>query len=273
MALVTLKPGIFNKGKKVGDVVFESEKKVPKRTGRARAPKPKQKAVTQTSAANPPATATGGGGKGGLPTNPRFNTPAAGSDNLPVPRSASGVAKMRAGRAGRAEKFMGNAERAPNEALPGLGGKTKSRMSAGKAAVAGGAVAAAAALYGSRDNKTTQTVTPPSVSSGSSSSTTPTGPSVNLKKPPTGGKPDSMGGATPPTTGSKTKTPSSSSGSSRRGAGKNESMADYLGLSKDSAVRTYMETGKHKYEPKYPTPTGQKAGTVTKAAKRTQKTR
>jgi hypothetical protein len=42
------------------------------------------------------------------------------------------------------------------------------------------------------------------------------------------------------------------SSSKRKGAAKGESMADFLGLSKDSAVRTYMDTGKHKYEPKYP---------------------
>ncbi len=54
---------------------------------------------------------------------------------------------------------------------------------------------------------------------------------------------------------------------------KGKELADYLGLGADSAVRTYMETGKHKYEPKYPTSTGQKAGTPTKASQRKQKTR
>ena len=245
MALLPVKPGIFNKGKKVGNITDGSKAKPKGRTK-------KVKSETKTSVTTTPATATGGGGKGGLPSSPRSSSPSAGSGNLPVPKSASGVAKMRAGKTGKTEKFMGNAQRVPNESLPGLGAKGR-KSGAGKAAIAGGAVAAAAALYGSRDKTSapTQTVSPASVTPSASSS----GPKVNLSKPPTGGKSGAMGGATAPAP-TKAKTPKApsagSSSGSKRGAAKGESMADYLGLSKDSAVRTYMDTGKHKYEPKYP---------------------
>lgn len=246
MALIPVKPGIFNKGKKVGNITDGSKAK-PK--GRAK----KVKSESQTSMTTTPATDTGGGGKGGLPSSPRSSSPSASSGNLPVPKSASGVAKMRAGKSGKTEKFMGDAQRVPNESLPGLGAKGR-KSGAGKAAIAGGAVAAAAALYGSRDKVSsapTQTVSPASVTPSASSS----GPKVSLSKPPTGGKSGAMGGATAPAP-TKAKTPKAasagSSSGSKRGAAKGESMADYLGLSKDSAVRTYMDTGKHKYEPKYP---------------------
>lgn len=251
MALLPVKPGIFNKGKKVGKITDGSKAK-PK----TKAKKPKAtKSESQTTTPSPPATVTGGGGKGGLPSSPRSSSPSASSGNLPVPKNSKLPRAPRSGigQGGRQEKFMGNAQRVPNDALPGVGAKGK-KSGAGKAAIAGGAVAAAAALYGSRDKTSsapTQTVSPASVTPSAYSS----GPKVNLSKPPTGGKSGAMGGATAPSP-TKAKTPkASSTGSSsgsKRGAAKGESMADYLGLSKDSAVRTYMDTGKHKYEPKYP---------------------
>lgn len=58
-----------------------------------------------------------------------------------------------------------------------------------------------------------------------------------------------------PTGGTPKKAPQARTGASRggssaspsRGPAKGQSMADYLGLSKDSAVRHYMDTGQHKY--------------------------
>lgn len=271
MALLPIKPGIFNKGKKVGNITDGSKPKA-----KARAKKSKTtKSESQTTTPSPPATVTGGGGKGGLPSSPRSSSPSASSGNLPVPKNSKLPRAPRSGigQGGRQEKFMGNAQRVPNESLPGLGAKGR-KSGAGKAAIAGGAVAAAALLYGSKDKAPapTQTVSPTSVTPSASGS----GPKVNLSKPPTGGKSGAMGGATAaaPTKAKTPKAPSAGSSSgSKRGAAKGESMADYLGLSKDSAVRTYMDTGKHQTEPKYPTGTGHKAGTPTKASKRTQKTR
>ena len=169
------------------------------------------------------------------------------------PRNAGSVVPT------RNEKFMGNAQRVqgPPLMLKSSGNKPATRRE--KAIIAGVGVTAGAigfALGEKVDNKGTSVPTTTATGAGG---TVPMGPAKVL--PQSAGQGARMerqermrvtptSTTTPQTPASKPAPKSTASSGSSKPALKGKALADYLGLSADSAVRTYMETGKHKYPTK-----------------------
>lgn len=166
--------------------------------------------------------------------------------------SRKGSAVVKGSRATREEKVVqGTSEvvRPPKLSGPPTPAKPDTRKPVGRYALGGalGAGVAAATL----SNKQSAPVQPPMRPSGRATST---GDAVNVppKTLPKTSKAPSMGGST---TSTKKTSPKSSQKATGASKGKGKAMsgaelANFLGLSADSAVRTYMETGKHKYPSK-----------------------
>lgn len=201
----------------------------------------------------------------------------------PVPRGGTSVVP-RAGTASRVEKVVqGTAEFVRNRALP-VATQTAKRGLGRLAAAAAGPVAGAVAtglavgemLKGTRPAKAAaekltglmakttglermqnQMVSGngllqaprPRQTSTAQGGTSPIVPSKTLSETP---KPPTRQGSTSPTTKTSSASSQKTAGASKgRGkAMKGAELANFLGLSADSAVRTYMETGKHKYPSK-----------------------
>lgn len=209
-----------------------------------------------------------GAGRGGRPPA----APRGGTSVVPRP--------VRAGAASRAERVIqGTAEVVRNRAIPGAAAQAARRGLGRLAAAAAGPVAGAVAtglavgeiLKGTKpaqaasealtglmakvtgleaeQNKmvlstpqTRRTATAPG-------GTTPTVPSKTISEPPMA--PTRRGGTaqTPKAAPAASQKPTRAS-SSRGRTMKGKELADFLGLGASSAVRTYMETGKHKYPSK-----------------------
>lgn len=183
--------------------------------------------------------ATGqGGGKPPMP--PMRSAPPAGASQDRVPmRRASTQATTRATQQARQEKFMGNAQ-VVRDAPPAPTPRSRGRRAA---LVAGGTLAAGVGLSARDDGGTKGgTQTPVSTVTGMGG-TSPTPPSKSM--PVT----QSTASRQAPTS----RAPAMSTGKKPSSGGrqmKGKELADFLGLKSDSAVRTYMETGKHKYPTK-----------------------
>jgi len=208
----------------------------------------KKKDVAPTPVAAPATraqTAAGSGGRGRGGGSPPANTgtPSAGSGNFPVQRNNT-LPRQAREKMTRQEKFMGNLQAEPRTALPGPVTSPKPKKSVAPYLAAGAAAGFGAFLYSSGEDKAPAR---PTVN------TPPTAPAVSpaprataAPKPSPAPSPAPSPKPSAPKPKSKQASGSSSSGG-RKLAGKNENMADFLGLSKDSEVRYYMETGKHRF--------------------------
>lgn len=179
-----------------------------------------------------------GGGKPPIP--PMRTAPPAGSsqDRVPMRRGSTEVTP-RATQQTRQEKFMGDAQ-VVRDALPAPTPRSRGRRAA---LVAGGTLAAGVGLS-ARDDGGTKGGTQTPVS-------TVTGMGGTLPTPPPKNMPAAQ--STAPSRASTPKAPAMSTGKKPSSAGrqmKGKELADFLELDKGSAVRFYMETGKHKYPSK-----------------------
>ncbi len=169
------------------------------------------------------------GGKGVSKAPPRGTT-SFNPNKFPVKRDSSQVQAPPLKAAGRSEKFMGNAD-VVREALPYAGGKGKKPVGR---YIAGGALLGGAVLYGmaDSDDKGTEggTKTP------TKTATAPGGsiPKVPLK---TAGTSTSTSAAPKATTVAKSASTTTGSKKRQGATMRGTELANYLGLSGDSAVR------------------------------------
>lgn len=166
-------------------------------------------------------------------------------------RKGSGVIKARPGR--EEKVIQGSHEMVRPAQLPGpVMPKADTRKPVGRYALAGAGAGVAAAALSTGETKTeTPTLLRPKgrATSTAPGGTSPTVPPKTMQEAP---KPSTPKGSTSPAP-KKAPKPSQKATGASKGQGramKGAELANFLGLSADSAVRTYMETGKHKYPSK-----------------------
>lgn len=220
-------------------------------------------AKNETKALVPQAGSGGGAGeppKGLVPSSGSASPSKRGGQSL-TPTEGTAVRRTAGPRGtGRREKFMGNAQVVPNERLSGpkSAPANKSNLKRNVAMGAGGILAGAAALYSSDRNKKASTTKPPMAAQKPLQSVvarTPTnGPAKQAPAFPVSSAATPARSVVKPAPA--TPKPSSTTKPAQpkqAGGGKKmqgEDLANFLGLSKDSAVRYYMKEGKHKYPSK-----------------------
>ena len=184
-----------------------------------------------------PRTVTAGGGANPPAPPSRGAPPVGGSpDRFPVRRSSTAVTAQPAAQ-GRTERFMGNAD-VVRDASPGA----SRRQGRNRAVVAGGTAAAATGLLAVQDKGTSSgTQTPVKTA------TAPGGTSVT---PPPKPAPSTPASAVQKSSVAPRSSVPKGSNTPKSKPMKGKELADFLGLGASSAVRTYMETGKHKYPSK-----------------------
>lgn len=179
-----------------------------------------------------------GGGKPPVPPMRAAPTAGPSQDRVPMRRGSTEVTP-RATQQARQERFMGNAQ-VVRDAPPAPIPRSRGRRAA---LVAGGTLAAGVGLSARDDGGTKGgTQTPVSTVTGMGG-TSPTPPPKSMP----------VAQSTAPSRASTPKAPAMNAGKKPSSGGrqmKGKELADFFGLKSDSAVRTYMETGKHKYPSK-----------------------